>query len=207
MGAENEAEVDYLAEEVPSAVAQSLDGVERVASLVRAMKTFSHPGHGVQAPADLNEALAATLTVARNQIRSVADVELVLGDLPPVTCDIADLNQVFLNMIINAADAIEEKGTRGTITLKTWVEGTDAVIAISDTGAGIPPNTQLKIFEPFYTTKDVGRGTGQGLALAHAVVNEKHDGSIGVTSQVGVGTTFTIRLPIDGHAIGTGSPK
>ncbi len=204
--AEEEADVNYLSEEVPSAVTQSLDGVERVASLVRAMKTFSHPGRDAQAAADLNEALEATLTVARNQIRYLADVDLRLGALPPVTCHVADLNQVFLNMVVNAADAIEDTGSRGRITVETQVDGDDALITISDTGAGIPEAIQRKIFEPFFTTKDVGRGTGQGLSLAWAVVVDKHGGALSVTSQVGVGTTFTIRLPIAGRQPETGTP-
>lgn len=197
--AELEADVDYLAEEVPSAVRQSLDGVERVASLVRAMKTFSHPGSGGQVLADLNEALRATMTVARNQVRYIADPVLDLGEVPPLMCNIGDLNQVFLNMVLNAADSIEEKGTHGTITVTSRAEGDDVVIEIADTGNGISDQVRNRIFEPFFTTKDVGRGTGQGLALARAVVQDQHAGRISLTSQVGVGTTFTIRLPIAGN--------
>jgi PAS domain S-box-containing protein len=197
--AEAEADVDYLAEEVPTAVRQSLEGVERVASLVRAMKTFSHPGTSGQAPADLNEALRATMTVARNQIRYVADPVLDLGDLPPVVCNIADLNQVFLNMVVNAADAIQEKGDHGTITVVSRRDGDEVMITISDTGAGIARDLQRRIFEPFFTTKKVGRGTGQGLALARAVICDQHGGTLTLTSEPGVGTTFTIRLPIVGR--------
>jgi PAS domain S-box-containing protein len=195
--AEVDAEVDYLAVEVPSAIQQSLDGVERVASLVRAMKTFSHPGTGTQSPADLNEALRATITVAHNQFRYTADAELDLGELPPVTCNVGDLNQAFLNLVINAADAIEETGEQGTITVSTRLEGEDAVIAIADTGVGVPEHLQRRIFEPFFTTKQVGRGTGQGLALVRAVV-DRHGGRVSLESQPGVGTSFTIRLPIHG---------
>ena len=198
--AEEAADVDYLVAEVPSAVTQSLEGVDRVASLVRAMKTFSHPGLGAAAPADLDEALLATLTVARSQIRAVADVSLDLGSLPMVECHVADLNQVFLNMVINAADAIEETGTRGTITITTRTDGDDAVITIADTGGGIPDEIQRKIFDPFFTTKDVGRGTGQGLALARAVVVDAHQGTISVVSRPGDGATFTLRLPLAGPA-------
>jgi len=198
--AEKDADVAYLTAEVPSAVRQSLDGVERVASLVRAMKTFSHPGHAEQAPADINEALTATVTVARNQIKYVADVVLDLGELPPVICEIGDLNQVFLNMIVNAADAIEETGKHGEIKVVSRVDGDSVVIAITDSGKGVPESMRLKIFEPFFTTKDVGRGTGQGLALARAVVQDKHAGFVSVDSEVGVGSTFTIRIPISGRA-------
>jgi PAS domain S-box-containing protein len=204
--AEMEADVNYLAEEVPAAVRQSLEGIERVASLVRAMKTFSHPGTGGQAPANVNEALQATMTVARNQIRYVADPVLDLGDLPPVVCNIADLNQVFLNMVINAADAIQEKGEHGTITVVSRHNGDEVVITVSDTGAGIPAALQRRIFEPFFTTKEVGRGTGQGLALAHAVICDQHQGSLTLTSEVGVGTTFIIRLPVGGRSVPAGDP-
>lgn len=196
--AEEEADVDYLAEEVPSAVQQSLEGVERVASLVRAMKTFSHPGSQEQAPADLNEALQATITVAHNEFKFIADAELDLGDLPPIVCNVGDLNQVFLNLVINAAHAIKEKGEHGKISVKTCTEGDQAVIAISDTGSGVPESLRRQIFEPFFTTKTVGQGTGQGLALVRAVVDH-HAGSIGLESEVGVGSTFTIRLPIQGR--------
>jgi PAS domain S-box-containing protein len=198
--AEAEAEIDYLAQEVPSAVRQSLEGIERMATIVRAMKAFSHPGQDQQAPADLNEALKATLTVARSETKDVADVVLELGEIPPVMCHLGDLNQVFLNMIVNAADAIEEKGERGEIRIRSRVDGEHVEIQVSDTGAGIPESIRLKVFDPFFTTKDVGRGTGQGLALARAVVQDKHDGVISLRSQAGVGTTFTIRLPVGGRA-------
>jgi PAS domain S-box-containing protein len=205
--AEAEADVDYLAEEVPTAVRQSLEGIERVASLVRAMKTFSHPGTSGQVAADLNEALRATMTVARNQIRYIADAVLDLGDdVPAVVCNIADLNQVFLNMVINAADAIQEKGDHGTITVSSRRDGDDVSITVSDTGAGIPRDLQRRIFEPFFTTKKVGRGTGQGLALARAVICDQHSGKLTLTSEIGVGTTFTIRLPVLGRPGEAGEP-
>jgi PAS domain S-box-containing protein len=203
--AEEEADLEYLTVEVPSAVGQSLDGVERVASLVRAMKTFSHPGTGGQSEADLNEALRATITVARNQFRYIADAELDLGELPPVVCNVGDLNQVFLNMVINAADAIEEKGEHGRITVKTFQDGDHAVITIADTGTGVPESLRRKIFEPFFTTKSVGRGTGQGLALVRAVI-EQHAGSVALQTEPGVGSTFTIRLPVQGRPSETEVP-
>jgi signal transduction histidine kinase len=168
------------------------------------MKTFSHPGSSGQAPADLNEALRATMTVARNQIRYVAEAVLELGDLPQVVCNVADLNQVFLNMVINAADAIQEKGELGTITVSSRSDGDDVVIAVSDTGAGIPAALQRRIFEPFFTTKEVGRGTGQGLALARAVICDQHEGQLSLTSEVGVGSTFLIRLPVSGRSAAAG---
>jgi two-component system NtrC family sensor kinase len=193
-------EFEYLQKEIPSAVEQSLEGIERVSTIVRAMKTFSHPGHEEQVPADLNEALEATVTVTRNQVSDVADLSLELSDLPPVRCNIADLNQVFLNLIVNAAHAVEEAGRRGTIEVTTAVEGEHVIVRISDTGTGIPDDVRPKIFDPFFTTKDVGRGSGQGLSLARAVVQEGHGGILAVESTPGHGSTFTVRLPVDGRA-------
>jgi two-component system NtrC family sensor kinase len=198
--AEASIDFDYLQKEIPSAVEQTLEGIDRVSTIVRAMKTFSHPGHKEQVPADLNEALAATVTVTRHQVSDVADLHLELAYLPPVQCNIADLNQVFLNLIVNAADAIEETGRRGVITVSTAVDGEDVVVLISDTGGGIPDDVRPKIFDPFFTTKDVGRGSGQGLPLARGVVQEGHGGSLTVESVLGQGTTFAVRIPISGLA-------
>ena len=191
--AEERMEVDYLQTEVPSAVEQTLQGIDRVATIVRAMKTFSHPGHQEHVPASLNEALSATVTVTRHQVSRVADLEVSLAELPPVRCNIADLNQVFLNLLVNAADAVEETGRRGTITVSSSVEGDQVAIRFSDTGTGIPDHVRAKIFDPFFTTKDVGRGTGQGLPLARAVVQEAHGGTLTVRSEPGHGSTFTVR--------------
>jgi signal transduction histidine kinase len=190
---------DFLEKEIPSAVAQTMQGIERVSTIVRAMKTFSHPGHREHVPADLNEALAATITVTRHQVSDVADFHQELGGLPPVRCNIADLNQVFLNLIINAADAIEETGRRGTITVTTALDGADAVVLITDTGGGIPDDVRGKIFDPFFTTKDVGRGSGQGLPLARGIIQEGHGGTLAVESVLGQGTTFVVRIPVDGR--------
>jgi signal transduction histidine kinase len=200
---------DYLQKEIPSAVEQTLEGIERVSTIVRAMKTFSHQGHKAQMPADLNEAVAATVTVTRHQVSEVADLVLDLADLPPVRCNVADLNQVFLNLIVNAADAIEETGRRGAITVATVPDGEDVVVRVSDTGAGIPDDVRPKIFDPFFTTKDVGRGSGQGLPLARGVVQDGHGGALTVESVPGEGTTFSVRIPVDGlgrkEAVGAGS--
>jgi two-component system NtrC family sensor kinase len=196
--AEASIDFDYLEKEIPSAVAQTLEGIERVSTIVRAMKTFSHPGHKEQVPADLNEALAATVTVTRHQFSGVADLSLDLADLPPVRCNIADLNQVFLNLIVNAADAIEDTGRRGVITVATAVDGEDVTVRISDTGRGIPDDVRPMIFDPFFTTKDVGRGSGQGLPLARGIIHDGHGGSLTVESVLGQGSTFAIRIPIDG---------
>jgi two-component system NtrC family sensor kinase len=195
--AEAKADVEYLAAEIPAAVSQSLEGVERVASLVRAMKSFSYKDSTEQAYADLNEAIRTTLTVARNEVKYVADVALELGELPDVMCHLGDLNQVFLNLLVNAADAMKDNAERGEIRISSVADGPTAVISFADNGTGIPEDILQSIFEPFFTTKEVGKGTGQGLALARAVL-EKHDGSIEVRSVVGEGTEFILRLPIAG---------
>jgi signal transduction histidine kinase len=196
--AERSADIDYLTAEVPAAVSQSLEGIERVASLVRAMKSFSYKDSRDRSYADLNEALTTTLTVARNEVKYVADVVLDLGELPEVLCRVGDLNQVFLNLLVNAADAMQDKGERGEIRIGSRTEGPMAVISIADNGCGIPEHLQKMIFEPFFTTKEVGKGTGQGLALARAVVADGHGGTIEVRSTPGEGTEFILRLPTDG---------
>ncbi|MEU8234235.1 PAS domain-containing protein [Actinoplanes sp. NPDC048967] len=195
--AEAKADLEYLAAEIPAAVSQSLEGVERVASLVRAMKSFSYKDSTEQSYADLNEAVRTTLTVARNEVKYVADVVLDLGELPDVLCHLGDLNQVFLNLLVNAADALKDQAERGEIRISSRTDGPAAVLTFADNGTGIPADIQQSIFEPFFTTKEVGKGTGQGLALARAVL-EKHGGSIEVRSVVGEGTEFILRLPIAG---------
>ena len=191
----------FLLEEVPRAINQTLEGVERVATIVRAMKEFAHPEGKEMAAADLNKALLSTLTVARNELKYVADVETEFGDLPMVICNVGDLNQVFLNLLVNAAHAIGDvvKGTfaKGKIQVRTQAEGSTVLVTISDTGCGIAEANRSKVFDPFFTTKEVGRGTGQGLAIARTVVVDRHKGALTFESEVGKGTTFHVRLPID----------
>lgn len=190
---------DYLLKEVPKALGQTLDGIERVVTIVRAMKEFAHPESKGMAPADLNKALSNTLTVARNELKYVANVETEFGELPPVVCSISDMNQVFLNLLVNAAhaiaDAVKDSGKKGKIRVSTRVEDATVVIAVSDTGTGIPESIRDRIFDPFFTTKEVGRGTGQGLAIARSVV-DRHKGTLTFETQMGKGTCFFIRLPI-----------
>jgi PAS domain S-box-containing protein len=198
---EEESDCAYALAEIPKALTQTLDGVTRVATIVHAMKDFAHPESKEKAATDLNKALLSTLTVARNELKYVADVETDLGELPPVVCNISDLNQVFLNLLVNAAHAIGEvvKGTgeKGKIRVRTVAEGKTVLITITDTGCGIPEGIRSKVFDPFFTTKEVGRGTGQGLAIARSVVVERHKGSLNFDSEVGKGTTFYIRLPVE----------
>jgi signal transduction histidine kinase len=190
----------FLTEEVPLAIDQTLQGVERIATIVRAMKAFGHPSGEQKAPADLNQAVRDTLIVANNAFKYVADVVTDLGELPPVWCHLGDINQVLLNLIVNASHAISEavdtNGGRGTITVRTSRDGAEVTIEVADTGVGIPPEIAERIFEPFFTTKEVGEGTGQGLSLAYSLVHDRHGGSIGFRTESGRGTTFTVRLPV-----------
>ncbi len=191
----------YIREQAPRAIDRTLAGTRRVATIVRALKEFAHPDQKEMLATDLNKALQATIEISRNEYRYVADLETALGDLPLVTCHAGDVNQVFLNLIVNAAHAIADavKGTsrRGLIRATTRREGGSVVISISDTGTGIPPEVADKIFEPFFTTKEVGRGTGQGLAVARSVLDQ-HQGAIWFETTPGQGTTFHVRLPVDG---------
>ena len=197
-----QADTEYLTEEIPKAIRQSLEGVARVAKIVRSMKEFSHPGGEEMQALDLNRAIESTLTVSRNEWKYVADVATHLDPLlPMVTCLPSEFNQVILNLIVNAAHAIADKvgnspEQRGLITISTRRDGDWVEIRIEDTGTGIPQAIQSKVFDPFFTTKEVGRGTGQGLAIAHAVVTEKHGGTIRFETEVGQGTTFVVRLPV-----------
>lgn len=194
---------EYLREEIPKAMDQMLDGVGRVAKIVRAMKEFSHVDRSSEkASSDLNKALESTLIVARSELKYVADVETEFGTLPPVICHLGDLNQVFLNLLINAAhaigDVVKSSGNRGRVLVRTKLLNDLVEISISDTGGGIPDGIREKIFDPFFTTKEVGKGTGQGLTLARAIVVEKHGGTLTFDTEMGKGTTFYVRLPVNG---------
>ncbi|SDU20399.1 PAS domain S-box-containing protein [Verrucomicrobium sp. GAS474] len=209
------ADIAYLEEEVPKAILQSLDGLERVTKIVRAMKDFSHPGSEDRVPVNLNQAIESTVTVARNEWKYVADLATELDpDLPPVPCRIGEINQVVLNLLVNAAHAIgdildELSGGKGMITVstKTSADREWAEVRISDTGGGIPEAIRGKIFDPFFTTKQVGKGTGQGLAIAHSVIVDKHGGTIAFESEIGKGTTFLIRLPLHWERSESSRPK
>lgn len=199
-----DADWEYLATELPAAINQSRDGIKRVTSIVRAMKEFSHPGSKEKVAINLNTIIQTTITVATNEWKYVAEIKTDLDpDLPEVPCLSDEMGQVILNMVVNAAHAISDtlganpEGKKGVITLSTrhdegWVE-----LRISDTGAGIPEAIRGRIFDPFFTTKKVGKGTGQGLAIVHDVITDKHQGTISFESEVGAGTTFIIRLPIN----------
>ncbi len=194
-------DIEYLFEEIPLAIQQSLEGVERVSHIVKAMKEFSHPGSEDRIPTDINKAIETTLTVARNEWKYLAKVVTDFDpDLPLVPCFVNDFNQIILNTVVNAAHAIGEvvknSGDLGTITLSTRKDGDWAEVRIQDSGTGIPEDIKAKIFDPFFTTKEVGKGTGQGLAIVHAIVVKKHQGAVSLETEQGKGTTFIFRLPI-----------
>jgi PAS domain S-box-containing protein len=196
---EQEIDLEFLRQEVPPAARQALDGTDQVARIVRAMKAFAHPGGEEKNYADLNEAIRNTLIVANSEIMLIADVVLDLGELPAVWCNLGDINQAVLNLVVNAAHAIGEAAAagrgRGTLTVRTRSMDGTIVVEIEDSGNGIPAEIGDRVFEQFFTTKAVGVGTGQGLALAYAMIHGRHDGTLTFTSTPNVGTTFTIRLP------------
>ncbi len=197
-----EIDYHYLREEIPQAIDQSMEGIERVAGIVRAMKEFSHPDIDEKTPIDINAAIQTTITVCRNEWKYDAEMETDLDpDLPLVPCLPGEINQVILNIVVNAAHAIRDvidthEEEKGTIRITTRKQDCWAEITISDTGTGMSDKIISRIFDPFFTTKEVGKGTGQGLTIAYTVVVEKHGGTINVESQVGKGSTFTIRLPL-----------
>ncbi len=200
-------DMTYLQGEIPKAISQSLEGIDRVTRIVQAMKDFSHPGQETTLT-DLNRAITSTITVAANEWKFVATLETDLDpSLPAVPVIPGEFNQMILNLLVNAAHAVSaatDAGARGMGTIRVTTRAADdsAEIIISDSGCGMPPDVQRRIFDPFFTTKDVGKGTGQGLTLAHDVVVNKHAGSIEVSSEPGAGTTFTIRLPLAAASVG-----
>jgi signal transduction histidine kinase len=199
---ENAAE---LRTEMPPALKLMSDGLSRIADIVRSMKDFSLVDKDAVGQFDLNRSIQSTLTVARSEYSNVADVEMELGEIPPVTCNGGQINEVLLGLVINAAEAIGDKnkgtGERGRITVRSRCEGEYVVIDIEDSGGGIPESIREKVFDQFFTTKEVGNGTGQGLSVARKVIINGHNGSLDFTSEMGKGTTFTMRLPVNGFAM------
>jgi signal transduction histidine kinase len=200
--AEDDADLDYILENAPVALDRARDGLGRVAAIVRSMKEFAHPDRKEMAQSNLNQAIQSTLVIASNEYKYVAEVETNFGEIPLVNCYGGEVNQVVLNLIVNAAHTIADvvKGTdkKGKIRVATRVLDEMVEISIGDTGKGIPVDVRARIFDPFFTTKEVGKGTGQGLAIARSVVVDKHGGTLHFETELGVGTTFFIRLPING---------
>jgi PAS domain S-box-containing protein len=204
-------EWDWLRQEVPKAISQSLEGIRRMSKILGAMRRFSHTGGGEREQVDLNEALDATLTIVQNQIKHIADVQTdYQTNLPRLECYADEMNQVFLNLIVNATHAIREASKkqareRGKLTIRTRQIDDDVQIEIQDNGTGIPLPACARIFEPFFTTKQVGEGTGQGLTICHDIVVRKHHGNIWFDTELDRGTTFFIRIPIQFDAVTGGS--
>ena len=198
----NELDYDFLIDEIPKALNANREGLERITRIVLSMKEFAHPGREEIAPSDLNKAILNTITVARNEWKYFAEVQTELqDDLPLVPCVLSEINQVILNLVVNAAQAISEalpegeKG-KGRITIATRALEDCVNVTVNDNGPGIPMEIQERIFDPFFTTKEPGKGTGQGLAIAYRSIVDKHKGTITVDSKPGQGTTFLITLPL-----------
>ncbi len=198
-----ELDIEYLKEEIPKSIEQSLEGINRVSKLILAMKEFSHPGKQGKAFSDLNKAIEGTVIISKNEWKYVADLETQLDlNLPLIYCEIDQINQVVLNMIVNSSQAIKDLVDNGTISkgkikIQTEYKAPFVRITLSDTGKGIPRSIIHKVFDHFFTTKEVGKGTGQGLTIAHDIIVNKHHGSIEVNSEEGKGATFIVTLPVN----------
>jgi len=194
--ARRDADLDYLRQDIGDLLRESEEGLSRVKKIVQDLKEFSHVDEAEWQESDLNEGMESTLNVVWNELRYKAEVKREYGSLPPVRCLAAQVNQVFMNLLVNAAQAIEE---HGTITVRSGAEGDWAWMEVADSGRGMTPEVQRRIFEPFYTTKPVGKGTGLGLSLSYDIVVKKHGGRFDVTSAPGAGTTFRVWLPLAGE--------
>jgi signal transduction histidine kinase len=200
-------DLDYLFAEIPPAINQTLEGIDRVSRIVKAMKEFSHPGGKDKTPSNLNKAIECTVMVAKNEWKYVADLNLELDpDLPQVPCYLGEFNQCILSLVVNASHAIgdvvkQKPGTKGLITVRTRREENHVEVRVTDTGTGIPEAVRPKIFEPFFTTKEVGKGTGQGLSIVYANIVKKHGGTVWFETETGKGTSFFLRLPMATGAV------
>lgn len=186
--------LDYLLSDLKDIIRESLDGAERVKRIVQDLKSFARVDEAGMKMSDINAGIESTIAIVWNEIKYKATLEKELGDIPLTMCNPGQLNQVFVNILVNAAQAIQDSGV---ITVKTWCEHEMIHISISDTGSGIPEDVRNRIFEPFYTTKDVGKGTGLGLSIVYDIV-KKHNGNIQIESELGKGTTFVITVPVIG---------
>jgi len=185
--------IDYITGDARQLISESLDGAGRVRRIVQDLKSFSRVDQVETALVNLNESLETTINIAWNEIKYIAELNREFGDIPQIMCHPQQLNQVFLNLLVNAAHAMGEN--QGIITVRTWNDGANVFVSVADTGCGIPEDIRQRIFEPFFTTKEVGKGTGLGLSISYDIVR-KHGGEITVESEPGSGTTFTVRLPL-----------
>ena len=184
--------VDYSLEDAAQLLVESVDGVDRVRKIVQDLKSFSRVDEADYKMADVNACIESTVNIVWNELKYKATLSKEYGNLPPTRCFPQQLNQVFMNLLVNATQAIEKQGE---ITVKTWHENGSIVATVSDTGCGIAAQNLNRIFEPFFTTKEVGKGTGLGLSITYDIV-KKHGGEISVQSEPGKGTTFTVRIPV-----------
>ena len=185
--------IDYISNDLKPLIEESIEGAERVRRIVLDLKDFARPDSSDMQPAELNHLVRSTINIVHNELKYVAELDLQLGELPPLLCHPQQINQVITNILVNAAHAIEHQGV---ITIRTYSTGPDMFLEITDTGCGIPKEYLSRIFEPFFTTKDVGKGTGLGLSICYDII-KNHNGEIQVTSEVGTGTRFTVRLPVN----------
>ena len=203
---ERELDMAYVTSELPRALERSLEGIGRMTTIVRALKTFAHPSGRELGDVDLGGLIESTVAVATNEWKYLASVQIAVDpELPPVRCAGGEISQVLLNLLVNAAHAIGDRvgnsGDRGRITIEALRVGDRAELRVGDTGTGIPEHVRPRIFEPFFTTKEVGKGTGQGLALAHTFVVNHHEGTLHFETALGVGTTFVVSIPIAGPSV------
>jgi PAS domain S-box-containing protein len=199
---EADIDLDRLRETLPAALERSREGVEQITEIVRAIKSIATPDGERLVPADLKSLIESSVMVAASEWRHVADLELRLSpDLPPVPCLSRELSQVLLDLVSNAAhavaDAVGTSGIKGKISIGADHDASHVVLRVSDTGTGIPEHARGKVFHPFFTTKEAGKGSGQSLSMAYDCIVERHHGSIDFETQLGVGTTFVIRLPLN----------
>jgi two-component system NtrC family sensor kinase len=187
--------INRIIEDIRSLAGESTEGAQRISKIVQDLKTFSRLDESDDKPADINAGIESTLNIVWNEIKYKAALKKDYGRIPVTRCNPGQMNQVFMNLLVNAAHAIE---AQGEIAIRTWAEHENIFVSISDTGRGIPDENMGRIFDPFYTTKEVGKGTGLGLSIAYDIV-KRHGGDIAVDSKVGIGTTFTVRLPVTGQ--------
>jgi two-component system, NtrC family, sensor kinase len=194
---EKKIDIEFILQDITNLINESLEGAERIKRIVIDLKNFAHPGEDDLKFSDINKNFDSTLNVVWNELKYKANITKDYGELPLVKCYPQQLNQVFMNILVNAAQAIDEMGE---IKITTRRDGEQVRITISDTGSGVPQENLSKIFDPFFTTKEVGKGTGLGLNIAYNLI-KKHNGKIGVESTLGKGTTFSIRIPVNGHSL------
>lgn len=187
-----ELDLDFVRDDIKNLLLENKDGIDRVKRIVQDLKDFSHVDHGEWIVSNLHQGLDSTLNIVNNELKYKAELQKQYGNVPPILCIASQLNQVFMNLLINAAHAIDK---HGKITIATGVKDEEIFIRITDTGCGIPKENLVRIFDPFFTTKPVGKGTGLGLSLSYGIV-KRHGGRITVESELSVGTSFTVWLPI-----------